>query len=394
MLKIKACLFVLAILMPLSLNAKIDDFQKEISAFQSAHILNGSFVIKNSQGLCFREQYGFADIALEIPFSPQQQFPIASISKQFTACAILLLHEDQLLTLDASIVSYLGPKHPIWQGEMPTWAEQVTIHQLLTHSSGIVSYTNENIADISDMPDNEVVPYIISYIKDKPLAFKPGEQFEYNNTGFLLLSIIIEELSPEKDMSDFFQHRIFEPLNMNNSFLPDLATERNFIQNINKIEPFPKRYIANLFEPKTSLKLVNEVHLEMPLLGGGGMISTLDDLIKWNEALYNGKILSAESLSLMTSIQIKGNHPFFGPIQYGYGFYIDNADPENVIYYHGGWLQGVRAQLSFSAKHNTSIAYLSNVSPDESQTDEEQHLQVKALSDLGLRLHRIAIQTN
>ncbi len=387
------CLVSLCIVMTTIHAKERSDFQKAISSYQEKYLTSATVLILKENTPIFNQEIGLANYTSKKTFTHDMPFPIASLSKQFTAAAILLLWEDGKLELDKPIIHYLNAGHEIWQGKVPFWVNEVTIHQLLTHSSGITSYTNEKIDNLETIGDEKVISYIISSVKDKPLRFNPGEKYEYNNTGFLLLSVIIKELSEERDFSQFLLHRIFSPLLMKDSFLPSLAMERELIKNINQDKRFPVRYIANLSNLNTMPIPMTEIHLELPLSGGGAIISTVNDLRKWNQGLYSGKVLSKKSLKLMTTPHITGEDSFLGPIQYGYGLFINNDNPENVIYSHSGWLQGVRTELSYASKSKTSVICFSNLSPDESQEEKALQSQVSSFHDLAKTLQNIAIKS-
>lgn len=366
------------------------DFEKIIEKYQSKYLLNAMFFIAKNEDIIFSHQIGYANIAKKMPFSPSMQVPIASISKQMTAAAILLLRDEKKLKLDQPIVDYLPLENPVWQGRLPTWANLVSVHHLLTHTSGIPSCTHEFIPDVDSKQDDEIIPYIISYLKDKPLLFQPGEKFDYNNTGYLLLCVIIEQLS-QQTCSEFLATRIFKPLAMSNTFLPTLNKERVYINHINQDPNGFMRYVANLEKPHSKPHAITELDLKLPLAGAASIFSCIDDLLKWNQGLFQGKLLSANSLDLMTQIHIKSKDPFFAYVQYGYGFFIKDKGHHVTCYSHGGWLEGVRTDMSYFMKNQTSVIFLSNLSPDEKQDNEAQKRQVHSLRPVLDWLHHVAM---
>ncbi|MBI2790523.1 MAG: beta-lactamase family protein [Gammaproteobacteria bacterium] len=357
---------------------------KAIVKFQTQNILNADILIAKDNAVLCRKSVGFADIERKRSFTEHTIFPIASISKQFTAVAILLLLDEGKIDLHQSIARYLPEDHPLWQGKMPTWANIITSHHLLTHSSGLVSYTDEKIESLQD--EKDILPLLISYFKDKPLKFKPGSQFDYSNTGYLLLSVIIENISG-KSLSEFLQSKIFQPLDMTKTSLPNLATEMKYIDAFPIKGDVPIPYIGILNNSKPELTQVKHP-FTVPLQGGAAMFSTLHDLRKWNDALYHHRVLSERSFKLMTTPHIHINDPLFGDTNYGYGIFIDNKHTP-LLYKHGGWIEGVRAMLSFSPKNQTTVIVLSNVSPDETQPEIIMNQQANAFNDLTDEFQRI-----
>ncbi|OJV86245.1 MAG: hypothetical protein BGO43_14995 [Gammaproteobacteria bacterium 39-13] len=380
---------ILIIIMIVSNVNATERFHQAIATFHEQNILNAEISVVDKDRLLFHEQIGFADIEKQQPFSHQMLFPIASLTKQFTAAAILILHDAGLCEFNVPIIYYLPREHAIWQGKVPAWANEITLHHLLTHTSGIQSYTELSWDNIETVEDEVILSTLLSSIAKRPLQFTPGKKFEYSNTGYLLLGVIVAELSKEKDFSAFLHHHIFKPLEMHNTFLPSVTKERELINNINQDNGFPKRYTAVLSNVNAIIMPVNKLRFKAPFGGGAGMISTAEDLIKWHQGLYQGRLLSARALQLMTTAHIQSNDPFFGPIKYGYGIFINDYDKNNVIYEHGGWIEGIRTELSYSLKRQRTVMILSNVSADEEQKETDLNHQTKKLHQLAQQLQGI-----
>ncbi|MCS5711380.1 serine hydrolase [Candidatus Berkiella aquae] len=370
--------------------ATTTDFEKTISDYHQHYLTSATFLIAKEDHILFKQNVGLANYVTQQPFTDNTPFPVASITKQFTAAAILLLQEQNKLDLHTPIIHYLKASHPIWQGKVPDWAHEITIHHLLTHSSGLVDYSDEKWQNTFAISDQELVPFIITHIKNQPVRFKAGEKFEYNNTGYLLLSEIIETVSPEKSLSLFLANHIFQPLKMNHTYLPTFKEERAYIANVISGKHPIVRHIANLSNPKHPPQPMNELHLEVPLQGGGALFSTTQDLLKWTQGLFGGKLLSPQSLKLMVTPHISGEMSFFGPIQYGYGLFVNNDNPNDIIYFHGGWIQGIRGQLSYAPQSKISVICLSNLSPDESQDEQAMKDQINSFLNLANDLQAIA----
>lgn len=370
----------------------MDVFERLITEYQQKQCLNAQIVIAKNEQVIYQKNIGFADIEKQIPFSQTMFFPIASITKQFTAVGILLLAEEGKISLEQYLSEIITKQHPIWQGNMPTWAEKITIHQLLAHTSGLKDYTEEVLAEAENVADAEMLSYIISQIKHYPLLFSPGESWHYSNTGYVLLYLIIEKFSPKQKVSQFFDNRIFKPLNMTDTFIPTIDQDREYIKQFNQKINYPVRYVADLENVDTSPKKLQYLRFQAPVMGGANMVSTAADLLKWNMALYYDKVLSKKSFNLFTSPHYSGSVPgdiLGGKIQHGYGIFILNDNPKNVIYEHGGWIEGIRNHLSFSMLNKATVLILSNLSPDESMSKEEQYKQFYKLAELAQALQLV-----
>jgi D-alanyl-D-alanine carboxypeptidase len=255
---------------------------------------NGRIVLEKSCGLAV-EGWG-------IPNTSQTRFEIASLSKQFTAAAILQLADTGKLSVDDPVSKFYKDAPLNWQG--------ITIHQLLTHTSGIPN--NE----ISDFPKGIAASYtpdeLIETFRSRPLAFAPGTKWAYTNTEYYLLAWIIEYVSGEK-YGAYLAGHIFKPLKMTHSgFAPTLAI------------------IPNMAEGYTveGEHLRHRDYFDRSLeIGAGGIFTTAEDMILWNKALDSPGFLSARSLDLMFTPHPPGN--------YGYGWFVD-INPRRRIYHEGG----------------------------------------------------------
>jgi CubicO group peptidase (beta-lactamase class C family) len=267
-----------------------------------------------------------ANLEDNIANTPQTKFHLASITKQFTATAILMLQERGKLNVQDPICKYLADCPAAWQ--------QVTIHHLLTHSSGIPNFT-----DFPDWLQTRAQPSTFAStvlrFKDKPLDFQPGEKYNYSNSGYILLGYIIEKISG-RTYEGFLRDSIFVPLRMLNTGYDD-----------NKVL-IEHRAIGYSRE---GIRLVRAPYLNMSTVkAAGGLYSTVEDLFIWSQALDTEKLLSKKSLDAMFTIY-KGD--------YGYGWHIDkqfNRDRAN----HGGVQIGFKTNIDRYLGHRVSIIILSN----------------------------------
>jgi CubicO group peptidase (beta-lactamase class C family) len=232
-----------------------------------------------------------ANLELQVPMSADHVFEIGSITKQFTAVAILMLVEAGKLNVQDEITKYLP--------DYPTQGHTITIHHLLNHTSGIKSYTSMDLGAIArtDMSPME----IIDFFKNEPMDFAPGERWLYNNSGYIILGYIIEQVS-EKSYEDFVEQNIFKPLGMDNSRYGS------------KGELIPMRAAGY---QTTQNGYVNAAYLSMTLpYAAGSLMSTVDDLHKWQLALLNNSLISEESKNLAYTDGKLNNGKRMG---YGYG---------------------------------------------------------------------------
>ncbi len=361
-------------------------WEKAIASYQQQDWLNADIAIVQQGKPVFREQLGFADRGSKRAFKDDTLFPIASLTKQFIAVAILLLNEDKRLSLHQPIIHILKPSHPIWQNKPPAWADEISVHQLLTHTSGLVDFVDEKV-HLDKVKEKDILSAMITQIKDKPLKSEPGTQFSYSNTGYLLLYAIIESVSPQHDVDKLLQQRLFRRLGMTQTFLPSPAEEMRMYRSLHQNRYYPSRYVAALNDLAKEPTKLEKLHSTLPYPGGAGLVSTMTDLIKWNNALYQGKILSAKAFKLFTTPHVEDNDPQFGgDFKYGYGIFIIDDNPNNIIYTHGGWLEGIRTQMSYAKGSKSSVIILSNLSPDESQPLPAQYQQVHSLTQLANEL--------
>ncbi len=250
-------------------------------------------VVKDGKTV-FRKAYGMANLELGVPLQPDMVFRLGSITKQFTATAILLLAEEGKLNVQDRIEKHL-PGYP-------THGHTITIEHLLTHTSGIQSYTGMP----GWMRDKIMTPMkpeeIIEGFKKEPMNFAPGERWAYNNSGYILLGAIIEKVSG-KSYEAFVKERIFDPLGMTSSYYDNS-------------EPIIKKrasgYTGDAKEPRNARYL----SMTQPY-AAGSLASTVDDLARWDQALAAGKLLKPESLAqAWKPYVLKGGEP----TTYGYGW--------------------------------------------------------------------------
>lgn len=292
-----------------------------------------SIAISRNGEIIFAKAYGSADIELDVAAKPDSIFRIASVTKQFTAAAIMRLVEQGKVSLDAEIQTYL-PDFP--KKEWP-----VTVRHLLNHTSGIWSYTDNEDFMNRDSALELTPKEIIAIFQDKPLEFEPGTKFRYSNSAYYLLGPIIEKASG-KPYAVFLQDEFFTPLH-----LASTQHESTFKIIRNRAQGY-------------SLKdgtLSNDQHVGADVPGAAGsLLSTAFDLVRWENALAGGKAVSPDSFKQMTTPPMLANNK---PSRYGFGLQLDRFEDRPRIS-HGGGIFGFSSYLVTFPDDQLTIAILIN----------------------------------
>lgn len=262
----------------------------------------GNVLAEQDGRVVLERSYGLAVEGWGVPNTSETKFEIASLTKQFTAAAILQLAEAAKLSVDDPISKYYTDAPESWRA--------ITIQELLTHTSGI---PNNELKDFYKGIAAAYTPdELIKTFRDRPLAFAPGTKWAYTNTEYYLLAWLIEHLSGES-YGSYLAHHIFGPLKMAHSgFAPTLAV-------------IPEMAEGYTFENGL---LRHRDYFDRSLeIGAGGIYTTAEDMVLWNRALDTPGFLSAHSLDLMFTAHPPGN--------YGYGWFVDEH-PRRRIYHEGG----------------------------------------------------------
>src|SRR3954453_14136500 len=265
-------------------------------------------VMKDGQ-VVLRKGYGMANLELGVPIQPDMVFEIGSITKQFTAASILLLQERGKLSVNDEVTKYLS--------DYPTHGQKITIDHLLTHVSGIPSYT-ELLEWRPRGGEDMTVQQLIDLFKDKPLRFNPGEKWAYNNSAYILLGAVIEKVSG-KSYEDFIEQEIFAPLGMKSS---RYGHQREVI---------PGR-VAGYERTAGGYQIAKYISMTQPY-AAGSLMSTGDGLALWAEALAEGKVIKKESLERMTTpAKLKSGMS----TKYAYGLGVSEGDGARIVEHGGG----------------------------------------------------------
>ena len=285
----------------------------------------GAVLIATNGNVVFAKGYGLANREYDIANTTNTIFRLGSVTKQFTAMCILILQDEHKLNVTNLISRYLDDCPEAWRN--------ITIHHLLTHTSGIPSFT--------DFPDNErferlptAVAANVQRFRDKPLDFEPGTQMRYSNSGYVLLGCIIEKVSG-KSYEEFVTEKIFQPLGMKHTGYDHPAAI------------LPNRAAGYA---KNGTNMVNCVPYSMDLpYAAGGFYSTVGDMLIWDQALYSERLVSTKTLAAMFT-EFKN--------QYCYGWIRDDV-AGRIVYQHSGAISGFSTYTMRFPKERVYIIVLS-----------------------------------
>lgn len=277
---------------------------------------------------------GYADLENKVRVRRQTQFEICSITKQFTAAAVLLLVQDQRMRLDDPISKYVSGFPKTWSG--------VTVRRLLDHTSGVPDQVFD--AKLTSLPEPEAIKKLVGM----PLEFQPGERWSYNNTGYWLVGLAIAHASGE-GYFDFLADRIFKPLGM----------KHTFPNRVDRLVPWRARGYAFADGAFKNAPCLND---EVGC-AAGGLISTLDDMNIWSMALQSNKLLSAESRrEMLTPAHLSSGHTAWNYAGggYGLGVFVRSQDGHRIEKHSGGW-DDASCQLTRFLDDGLTVAVLTNV---------------------------------
>jgi CubicO group peptidase (beta-lactamase class C family) len=302
--------------------------EQVIQSHVTAGTFMGSVLVARDGAVVLDKTYGMANVEWDVPNTTATKFRLGSITKQFTAAAILLLEERGKLKIDDRIKTYL-PDQPM------SW-DRITIYNLLTHTSGIANFTAlpsyNSLKNSATTPDGT-----LAGLRDRVLDFGPGEKMSYSNSGYLVLGSIIEKVSGQS-YEKFLADNFFTPLGM---------TDTGYDSNTAIIKRRANGYI------KTPAGYVNAgyIHMSVPH-AAGALYSTTADLLKWEQALFAGKVISKASVDRMIT-------PFKNDYALGLSSALDKSGRRVIA--HGGGIDGFNTFMAYYPESRTVVIVLSNV---------------------------------
>ncbi len=337
--------------------------------------MHGEIAVAYGEHTLYHEQFSYADAPRLV--AKNSQYLIGSVTKQFTAAALLKSLYDKYLALETTLAtkndiskasvlqavkdnlqqpvsSFLPEEHPIWHGHIPDWANIVTIHHLLTHTSGIKKKSET--------------------VFDTILESTPGQQFSYSNPNYVLIGELISAIT-NTPLDDYFKRVLFNPANMEDSFLPLTGSPKD-LKRDNRFKKLALSFEYQLLPLEVTFVASDEKISFEELSCAGGIVSTIEDCIKWNNALYHGKIMPMPLVELMLDQYIL-SVPF--PIYYDldkvwYGYGIDvYKEGQKICYQHAGGCPGYQARLIYLPSSNVTIVHLSNSQKDNTSYNDEKN---------------------
>ncbi len=312
-------------------------------AIEQGPIAGASVLVAYRGDILVAKGYGFADLEHKVPASSHTVYRLGSLSKQFTATAVMQLVDQGLIDLDVSIIEYLP--------DYPDVGEPVTVRHLLNHTSGLVSYTAQsdywrNMRQ--DLPHEAV----LSWFAERPLAFTPGDRYVYSNSGYYLLGLIVESVTGTT-FADYVQRNIIDPLDLSQTYYDD------------GVKLIPRR--AWGYE-RNEDRFLNARWLSMKLAySAGAMASTVHDLYALHLALRDARIVSPEAYATMTTPAWLNDGAFS---EYGMAFHVEHWDGRPVLR-HGGLIFGFKTCFYHYPDDGLTIIILMN-------TEQAQYRPIQA----------------
>jgi CubicO group peptidase (beta-lactamase class C family) len=295
-----------------------------------------SLAVYRNGAIAYAQGYGMASLELGVPITSQTVFDIGSISKQFTAFSILLLQQRGKLSVENDIRKFLP--------EIRDYGKRITLHHLMTHTSGMRDYAG--LFDLAGVPEQNLTndqDALDLIVRQKTLNFAPGEEWDYSNTGFFLLSQVVKRVTG-KTLRDFDQENIFAPLGMSSTQIFNDHTQI-----------IPHRATGYGYDDEKKSFGVEMSNFEQT--GDGSVQTSVEDLLRWDENFYTAKIGGADLIQQMQVVGTLNNGKEHG---YAAGLMISTYRGQPTVRHGGAWA-GYRAELLRFPKQHTSVAVLCNV---------------------------------
>lgn len=320
---------ILAISLVVSMTGCAEEKAREVDRLMTYcyenGMFNGTVCVAEDRKVIYKKAFGFSDLETETRLETDYAFYLASVSKQFTTMTIMILKERGKLSYDDPLSKYFP--------EFPGYANEVSIRHLMTHTSGIPDHFRLG-ANKPDLRNRDVLEVLV---KRDSLDFRPSEKYSYSNGGYVLLSMITEKASGQS-FPIFMKKNIFDPLGMSCSLVYDESKP-----------DIPRRAVGyNMFGEKDDYNILTT--------GAGGIYSTVEDLFKWDQALYEHKLVDEETLSEAYQPFKLSNDSLSN---YGYGWAI-SEDESGKRVSHGGGLAGYRTYIERHVDNKNAIILLTN----------------------------------
>lgn len=328
------------------LAASIDQYMKSLPEW------SGTILVAQKGEVLISQGYGLADQENDVPNTSQTKFAIGSMTKAFTAMAIMMLQEKGQLTVQDLICKYISDCPAAWK--------PITLHHLLTHTSGIHNYNAGDLPELDNITlcQEFTLEEAMAILKALPQDFAPGSQFSYSNTGYYLLGSVIEKVSGDS-YETFIQKNVLQVLGMSETGYDRLSTIVT-----NRASGYDFDQIQGHYVNAPGYDVSQRY-------AAGGLYSTVGDLYKWDQALYTDRLVSKETLATIFTSMV--TIPDIGG--YGYGWVISQQSGHRVIW-HGGDFAGFISQITRYPDDQVAIIVLTNVH------NEDPYEITNALADM------------
>lgn len=298
--------------------------ERVVQDYVSRKRFMGAVLVARDGKILLDKGYGFANLEWDIPNSPTAKFRIASLTKQFTAASVFVLADRGKLNVDDPVGKYMPDAPAAW--------DKITIYNLLTHTSGIPN----SYDGITSWAQTRTPEELIGAFRNKPLDFPPGETRKYSNAGYYLLGYLIEKISGQS-YGEFVRENIFKPLGMKDS---------GYDSNSAVIARRASGYVIGANGPENG-----RYYNETLLFSAGGLYSTTEDLLRWEQGLFGGKLLTAASLKKMTTPY---KHDF------ACGLVVSVIDGHNAIE-HSGDMDGFNSDMVYYVEDKLFVVVINNL---------------------------------
>ena len=321
------------------LGDKIEQFREVLHHSHRYYNFNGNILVARYGEVIFNDFIGYADLDTKDTLSINSVYQLASLSKQFTAMAVILLKERGVIDYNDRMVQYI----PELKGDNHHFYDSITVRHLLNHTSGLPNYLYliERYVEGNRKPYNDEVVKLMGKHK-KYLNFEPGTRFQYSNTGYMILALIVERASGKR-FDEFVRDNIFSPLDMNHSFVYSSTYEDRSYEN--RLSGY-RRFRNNYWVPETQHDGV---------VGDKGVCASAIDLYKWDQALYSNELVSQEVLEDALE---RGKLESGRKIPYGFGFRLKKDATNDWVAYHEGLWNGFRNSIHRYLSDTSTIIIL------------------------------------
>jgi len=313
---------------------KISGIDSFLTRHQKRYNFQGNILVGHKGHVIYKQAFGHANPKTRTKLEENSVFQLASVTKQFTATSIMLLQQKGFLSYNDTVQKYI-PDFP-YKG--------ITIKMLLNHTSGLPNYMwlLENRWNKEKIPDNNDVLKLLNKY-ELNLYFTPGTRFNYSNTGYVVLASIIEKVSGIT-YGEFLDEYIFTPLEMENSFVYNPAEHKTTQKKVSGYRRWGRSY-------RTIPSTIND-----GAVGDKGVYSTINDLYKWDQALYGNELLTEKNKKrAFKPVTLRNGYQY----PYGFGFRLKTIDSSKVVYHYGKW-NGFRTGLVRFIEDSTTVVILNH----------------------------------